>query len=462
MTERKYLGTRNFYSKALAIALPIMLQQLVQSLVSLIDNFMVSGLGDISMSGVNIAGQVLFVYLIFVNTVCISGGIFLTQYSGAGDPEGMKQAFRFKVIVTLFALIPYFLVCLVFPRQVLSLMLIGNTEASAILDEGVKYMRLMAFVGPQMSISYCIATSLRDRGQVKIPLVMSITATLTNTLFNWLLIYGNLGMPRLEVRGAAVATIIARLVEFILYIIVCVKIKPAFMVKPWEIFKVNTQLFMTILKKSGMVMVSEMAWVMSETVTTAIYNGRGGADVVSGMAASFAIANLFFVAFSGATSATGVILGSSLGAGKLSEAKKQSRWLITGGVILGFIMSGVALLSTMLIPIVYGRLSPGAISIATRMVYMLSVFMPPWIVLTVQLAISRAGGDTAMGAYGDGLMTFVIMLPTVILLSIFTNMGPIALYCCFKLMDMCKVIIFHFWLKRERWLRNLAVPGTEG
>ncbi len=460
MKKGKYLGTKSFYKKSLAIAFPIMLQQLVQSLVSLIDNFMVSGLGDVSMSGVNIANQVIFIFQVFVNTVCISGGIFLTQYSGAGDDEGMKQSFRFKVIVNVVALIPFFVVCLIFPRQVLSLMLIGNNEASVILDEGVKYMRIVAFMAIPMSISYSIGTSLRDRGQVRVPLVVSVIATLTNTLFNWILIYGNLGMPALAVRGAATATVIARTVELMLYVAVCFRIKPRFIVKPWEIYKVNTTLFVTILKKSGMVMISEMAWVISETVTTAIYNGRGGADVVSGMAASFSIANLFFVAFGGATSATGVILGSSLGAGKIEEARTQSKWLITGGAILGCIMSVVALLSVFLIPIVYGRLSAEAIAICTRMVKLLAIFMPPWIVLTVQLAISRAGGDTAMGAFGDGVMTFVVMIPTVIILAIYTDMGPIALYSCFKIMDLTKVIIFHFWLKKERWLKNLAVPQT--
>ena len=123
-----------------------MLQQLIQNLVSLIDNFMVAGLGDVSMSGVNIAGQILFVFMIFLNTICMSGGIYLTQFFGAEAPRGMKQAFRFKLIAGLAAFIPYFLVCIVFPRQVLSLMVIGNTEASAILDQGVEYIRIMFFM----------------------------------------------------------------------------------------------------------------------------------------------------------------------------------------------------------------------------------------------------------------------------------------------------------------------------
>ncbi|MBQ6389577.1 MAG: MATE family efflux transporter [Mogibacterium sp.] len=461
MTDRKthLLGSRKFYARALAIALPIMLQQLIQSLVSLIDNFMVAGLGDVCMSGVNVAGQVLFVFIIFLNTICMSGGIYLTQYYGAADREGMQQAFRFKIIIGLLAFIPYLLVCIVFPRQVLSLMLIGNTDAPAILDQGVAYIRVMVFAGLQMTISMCIATSLRDMGQVRTPLVISVISTLTNTLFNWLLIYGNLGMPRLEVRGAAFATVIARSLELILYIIVCMRIRPAFIVRPSRLFDLDLPLFFTILRKGGMVLISEMAWVFSETITTALYNGRGGADVVSGMAASFAIANLFFVAFSGITSATGVILGSTLGAGNLEEARKQKNWLLTGSFIMGIFVFFFALGTTLLIPVVFGRLSDEALLLCRRMVYLIAALMPPWVYMMCQLAVSRAGGDTAMGAYADATITVFVMIPIVFLLAIYTEIGPVGLYFCVKIIDILKIGVFHLWLRRERWLRNLTIES---
>ena len=99
-------GPGKFYKNALSIAVPIMLQQLIQSMVSLVDNFMVSGLGDVAMSGVNVAGQIIFVFMVYVNTICMAGGIFMTQYFGAGDKNGMAQAFRFKLVM-LFVLARY-------------------------------------------------------------------------------------------------------------------------------------------------------------------------------------------------------------------------------------------------------------------------------------------------------------------------------------------------------------------
>lgn len=453
-------GSRGFYKKALSLAIPVMLQQLIQSMVSLVDNFMVSGLGDISMSGVNVSGQVLFVFMVYINAICMAGGIFITQFFGARDKEGMRQAFRFKLIMGLAAAIPYFLVCIVFPRQVLSMMLIGNTQADFILDQAVGYIRIMFFVGIPMTISMCIASSLRDMGQVKKPLVVTIIATLTNTFFNWVLIYGHFGFRRMEVKGAAIATVIARTLELVIFIDIYIRTKPDFAIRVRDFFKINGKLLGKILRKGFLILFCEMVWVFSETITTALYNGRGGADVVSGMASSFAIANLYFVAFGGIYSATGVVIGKTLGEGNLERARQEKRWLLAGSAIMGLSMTLFGLATTLIIPVVFGRLSVNAIAICRNMVIMMSFFMPIWVYMNAQQAIARAGGDTAMGAYTDAGITIVVMLPMVFVIAFYTDFGPVMMFGAVKMLDLVKIVVFHFWLKRERWLKNLTIKKT--
>ena len=454
--SRRLFGPGSFYKSALAIAVPIMLQQMIQSLVSLVDNFMVAGLGDVSMSGVNVAGQILFVFMVFLNTVCMTGGIFMTQFFGAGDREGMGQAFRFKLVMGLAAFVPYFLVTIVFPRAVMSLMLIGNTQADLILNEAVKYMHIMFLMGIPYTISVCIATSLRDMGQVKIPLYVTMAAMMINAVLNWILIYGHFGLPRMGVRGAAYATVIARAFEFILFIVVYSRLKPAFMIRMADFFKINGRLFRETLKKGALILFCEMVWVFSETITTAVYNGRGGADVVSGMAAGFSIANLLFVAFGGIYSATGVILGKSLGAGKLEKARTEKTWLLSGAAVFGLFVMIFGFGTTLIVPVVYGRLSASAVKICRDMVMLIAILMPFWLYMNTQQAIARAGGDTAMGFYVDGFLTLFVMIPMVLLLGKYTLIGPVMMYACVKIIDLMKVVIFHFWLKKERWLKNLT------
>lgn len=453
-TNKQYFGSMQFYKKALLIGIPVMLQSLIQSLISLIDSFMVSGLGDIKMSGVNISGQILFIFMVLQTAVCTSGGIFLTQFSGAKDKKGMQQSFAFKIVTSFFLLILYFLVTMVFTREILSLMVIGNTQADLILDQGEKYMFLMGFVGVQSVISYIIASSYREIGKVNVPLIISVVATLINTFLNYGLIYGNLGMPRLEIRGAAYATIVAKTAEMLLFIAYAIKDKPEFI--DLSVLKhINFKLFGQILRKGSLIIASQMLWIVSETITTAIYNGRGGADVVSGMASSFAIANLFFVSFAGINTSTGVIIGKSLGSNQLDQARQEKVWMLSAAVVFGCFMTLVGFSTAALVPIVFGSLSQNAQKICKSMLMLMALFMPVWTYIHTQLAVSRAGGDTKVCMWVDGCTTFVTV-PTLFLMAAFTNCSPITMYLALKLFDFGKIIIGHFMLKKERWVVNLS------
>ena len=453
---KRFWGSFDFYKRAIYIALPVMAQALIQNLVSLVDNFMVSGLGDVKMSGVNIAGQILFLFMIFLNTFCMAGGIFLTQFFGAKQKDGMCQAFKFKLFSSGIALIIYFAVCWIFPRWCLSLLVRGNLQAEAILNQGEHYLSMMGFCGIPMIICYAIGSSLKEIGRVKIPLIIGTISTFVNVAFNWIFIYGNLGAPRLEVRGAALATIIAKSVETICYVIYCVRKKPKFICALSEFFKLDFALFGEIFKKCSMMLFSEMLWAIAESITVALYNGRGGADVVAGMAASFAISNLFFVSFGGVTTATGVILGSTLGAGKLEEAKKNSRWLLSGGAVFGFAMTLVGFATLPLVNVVFSNLSETARAITRMMVFVQALYMPAWVFINVQFAISRAGGDTMMGMLVDGIGNLGIVIPGMFFMATCTQAGPVAMYAIIKAVEIPKITIAHIWLRKERWLKNLA------
>lgn len=452
----KYFGPRSFYKEAILIAIPVMFTQLIQSLVNLIDNFMVAGLGDVKMSGVNTAGTLIFAFQVLINAICISGGMFLTQHFGAKNKKGMQQAMCFKILTTSIPVVIYMLACLLFPEEIISVLLIGNSEAELIIAEGARYMKIMSLIGIPMTISYIIASSLREIGKVNPPLVITIAATLINTLFNYALIYGHIGFPRLEVTGAAIATVIARVSEMLMFVIYITIRKQPFAIKLNNLMHIDWNVYKEILIKASMVIFSELIWVISETVTTAIYNGRGGADVVSGMASSFTIANLFFVSFNGITTATGVIIGKTLGQGKLDEARQKKTWLCVASIVFGFIMLGVALLNALLVPVFFGKLSLSAQNICRGMIVGLAMLMPLWVYQNTQFAISRAGGDSKMGFLVDGIFTIGIYFPLIFVLGLLTSIGPVELYVIAKLVDVPKVIYAEWWLKKEYWVKNLA------
>ena len=261
-------------------------------------------------------------------------------------------------------------------------------------------------------------------------------------------------------RGAACATIIARFVEMTLFIAYVNREKPPFFGGRGDRLRTDWTLFGAILRRGGLMLFSEVLWVISETVTTAVYNGRGGADVVSGMSAGWAIVNLLFVSFGGINTATSVIIGKTLGEGKLDEARKQKTWMLSAAVVFGLFMSLMGGVVMLLVPAVFGNLSPAAQEICRSLVLLASVYMPVWIYNNVQFSVARAGGDTVMGAVVDGSVTLCIVIPGILLLARWTDWGPVLMYGVLRLTDFLKILIAQLWLKKERWVKNLTVQDA--
>jgi putative MATE family efflux protein len=451
-------GPASFYREALALALPVMLQQLLMSMVSLIDNFMVAGLGDAKMAGINVANQINFAYMIILLALCNAGGVYVSQYRGAGNEEGMQQAYRFKVVMALTVSIAYLVLCQTIPDRLVTLMTIGNAAQDEIVSHGVDYMRIVSITWIPYAISTAIGTGLRETGKVRPSLIFSVVATCVNTFFNWVFIYGNLGAPRLEVAGAAIATDIARLVELICFLTYAHVRKPAFFVPLARILRIRFSLFREIFARSTLMLLSELTWIVSETITTALYNGRGGSEVVAGMAAGWTMGNLFFLLFNGIQVSTTVIIGGSLGADRLDEARDRARWIQSGATIAGGGMTVLACGSLVLIPLVFGNLTSSAQAITRGLILVIAAYLPLWALLNAQYAVSRAGGDMMMGVLADTATTFIVFLPAAFLLAFFTKIGPVAMYALVKLSDFLKLGVARWWLKKEKWVRNLTQP----
>ncbi|PKL09499.1 MAG: MATE family efflux transporter [Spirochaetae bacterium HGW-Spirochaetae-7] len=456
--RRPLFGPASFYREVLAVAIPVMAQQAIQSLVSLIDNFMVAGLGDAKMAGVNVANQVNFVYLVVMMTLSGAGGIYMSQFRGAGDEEGMKQAYRFKAIMTMGVSALYFALCQTMPSALISMMTMGNAAQAEIVAHGAGYLRMVSWMFIPMGLSQAIGTAYREIGKPGVPLTISVCATLVNTFFNWVLIYGNLGAPRLEIGGAAIATNIARGAEVIAFVMFARASKVPFFVPLSRLFKARWSLFREILGKSSLMLLSETSWVVSETVTTALYNGRGGAEVVAGMSAGWAIANIFFLVFTGIHVSTGVVVGSLLGADRLDEARVRARWIMSGSVVAGATLALVQVASIAAVPFIFMNLTVAATRVTRGLLFVISAYLPLWSLLNAQFAVSRSGGDAMMGVVVDVGVTYVLFIPGAFALAFLTPIGPVAMYAVIKLTDFAKWFIAHRWLKKERWLRNLASP----
>ncbi|MDR0463588.1 MAG: MATE family efflux transporter [Treponema sp.] len=451
-------GPWSFYKQALSIALPVMMQQFIMSMVSLVDSFMVAGLGDVSMAAVNITNHIVFIFIVIVNTICWAGGIYIAQFNGANNADGMKNAYSFKVIFAFGIAVLAFILSRTVPQQILGLLTTNNAAQTEIVIAGNTYLNIVSWAFFPMAISMSIATSFREIAKPKIPLIISGTTALINTFANWVLIYGNLGAPRLEVAGAAYSTLIARVFEVSAFLIYAAAAKAPFFANLKKMFLIKKKLITEILGKSVMIFASEISWITSETLMIAMYNRRGGAEVVAGMAAGWTIANIFFLLFGGLSIASSILVGGALGAGKLDDAKQRAGWIKWGSAAAGlFLAIPGFLFVSFLVPLVFQNLSAGARANTLGLVFVILAYLPLWCYLNSQFAISRAGGDTAMGMYTDLSVNTLLFMPGSVLLSFFTNLAPVTMFAALKLTDIVKIFIARHLLRKEKWVKNLTV-----
>ena len=456
MELKKYFGPANFYRYALSLSIPIIIQMFIQNFVSLIDNFMVANLGNIKLSAVNTSNQMTFLFFVSITTIAIGGGIFMAQCNGSRDIHGMQQSYKFKVVVMALVALLMFFISYFFPDFVLKMLLQSNNDVEAIIQEGKSYLRLIAITFIPITLSSSISSSFRDIGRVKAPMYIAISSTLVNTFFNYCLIYGNFYFPRLEVVGAAYATIIARVFELIAYYIYLKKVKPDFYTKLIKILDIDWKIFTKIFQCAIFVFIADMSWAVSETIAVGVYNGRGGSEVVAGMAAGWTIANLFFLIFPTVSSCVSVIVGTTLGRNELEKARDQARWLRIGGFILGAFVSFLELASIALIPLIYGKLSIPAQEIVKKLLIIVSIYMPLWTYQNAQYATARAGGDTVMSVWIDCTVNLLLFTPCMILLGMFTTFDAPSMYGLVKITSLVKAILAGWILKKERWLRKIV------
>ena len=223
----KYIGDRAFYGRVLKVMIPIVIQQGITNFVGLLDNIMVGQVGTEQMSGVAITNQLLFIFQLCIFG-CLSGaGIFCAQYFGKGDQEKVKSVFRYKVLttgaITLLAMAIFW-----FFREPLIRLFLTDTgtggDLEATLGYGKTYLEVMMVGLIPFAIVQMYSSTMRETGETAIPMKASTLAVLVNMCFNYVLIFGKLGAPKLGVAGAAIATVISRFAE-LAFILIYAKVK---------------------------------------------------------------------------------------------------------------------------------------------------------------------------------------------------------------------------------------------
>lgn len=447
----KFIGDKKFYKSVLIVAIPLMIQQLISSSVNLIDNMMVGQLGDAALGGVAAVNRFYMIANFGTMGVINAAAIFIAQFFGAEKIKEMKQSFRFSLISGLLIVIPFCLIGLFVPEWILRFF----TNDADIISLGLQYILVASFTFLPLAFSYSIAGAMRAIGETKVPLYAGTLAVIVNCIGNYCLIFGKFGCPMLGVQGAAYATLIARIVE-VLILLVVLKMKDyPFKTRIRDIFDVPFDLVKNILIKAAPLTLNELLWSFGMATLFKFYGTRGP-EAMSGYSVASTISDLFFVLFGGMAAATNVMVSQPLGANKLEEGRKNGYRMIGTSIILACIFAVMLFGSSFVIPSFY-EISELSLNIAESFLRVEGIMFWIYMANTECYFVLRAGGDTKSTLFMDSLFMWTINLPLVGLLAYTTNISILALYVVGQCTDLVKLCFAYWLVSKEKWVKNITV-----
>lgn len=459
--KKKYIGDKAFYLMVLGVVVPIIVQNGITNFVAMLDNIMIGLVGTEPMSGVAVANQLFNVFNISLFGAVSGAGIFGAQFFGSKNMEGVRNTFRFKIISCM--LLTAAAVCLLFFKGefLISLFLHANSEnqanADATLVYGMKYLRIMLIGLIPYTFTQIYASTLREMGETVSPMRAGMAAMITNTVLNYILIFGKFGAPVLGVEGAAIATVISRFVECGMIVVWTHRRseKLEFIKGAYRSMYIPGTLVRKILLKGAPLMFNEIIWSTGMAIMNQCYSTYG-LDAVAGINISTTISNVCGIVWLAMGNAVAIIVGQLLGAGEMEEAKDTDRKLIFFSVSSCLVLGGLLIALSGVFPQIYNT-TEEVRNIAKYIIRTEACLMPVHAFLHTAYFTMRSGGKTGITFLFDAGFLWICSIPVAFLLSRYSGLPLLVTYALCRSVDIIKAVIGAILLKKGVWIQNIVV-----
>lgn len=456
---RKLIGTKEFYKMAMMIALPLMIQNGITSFVNLLDNLMVGRLSTEAMTGVSIINQLMFVFQITIFGGVSGAGIFTAQYFGRGDQDGVRYTFRFKLMVTaVLALIAGALFTFA-GAELVELYLHADSAGDIDLcrAEALSYLRIITFTVLPFVLTQCYSDTLRNCGQTVAPMLAGVVAIFVNLTFNYLLIFGKAGFPELGVRGAAIATLMARVTECGILMVWTRRHagRYPFIRGAWSSLHIPGVLARQITVKGLPLLANELFWSGGMAFMAQCYSTRG-LSAVAAFQICMTVWDLFTIVAFALGNSVGIIAGQKLGAGELEKARDYAWKLIAFAVAVAVVCGGVLVACSSLFPRLYNT-TEQVRALAAQMLIVMAVWLPVITFTHACYFTLRCGGKTMITLAFDSLFTWLVNIPLAWTLSRYTALPMLPLYAVCQSPELLKSVVGFAMVKSGKWLQNLTM-----
>ena len=450
---------RSFYKTLFALAVPISLQNLITFAVNFADNLMIGSLGDDAISGVYVANQLQTVVQMFV--AGIEGAILIlaAQYWGKRDSSsirkvvsvGMKFALGVGLLATLSAVL--------FPEWIIR----AFTQEPGVIREVAAYVQIVGFTYLFFSVSQVMIAAMRSVETAKIGLYISCMALVVNVGLNYVLIFGHLGFPAMGVRGAAIATLISRILEM------CVSTGYVFFVDKklrftlMDLLHTDRQLLWDFIRYGLPIIGGQVVWAVNSLANTKIL-GCYSAGVIAATSITGMLHNLVYVWMNGMSSAVGIITGKTVGAGLYDKMKEYAKTVQVIFLIVGLVSGAAVFLAGDGFISLYNA-SPEAQEYSRQFINVISVTIIGTCYQAACLfGLVKSGGDISFVFKNDTIFVFLVVLPSS-LLAMWLGAPPWVVFACLKCDQIFKCFVALVKINRYNWMKNLtrdaSSPDTE-
>lgn len=448
---RKYIAPKIFYKELFIIIIPIIIQFFVQNFINFLDNIMVGQLGEGEIAGVAVANQYYKIFYPILVSICQGAAIFTAQYYGQGNYQEVQKIFSIKLIFPSLATLFFFFVGVLFPQRIIGFFVDANLDA---YKHGVKYLKIVIWSYLPLSISSAFAFTLRPLKLTHIPMIAVIVGMSTNALLNFLLIYGFWIFPALGVEGAAIATVIARIMELIVYIVLFFKNDYPFKTKIANYFKIDLDLVRKTFVKVVPLFFNEVLFTSALTIIFKTYSNLGQKEIAVINIADV-ISQIVYILASGLGTATNIFVGIHLGNNELKEAEDNANYLLGYSVGMGIIITFILSIISFIVPHFY-NIQPQT-KVLTTYVILIHAFMAPVTMLTrIPFFVLRSGGRVYEVLLLDAIFMWIVKVPVAIICGYVLHFPILPLFLAVEATRILNATISMALYKKKRWLTNLT------
>ena len=444
------INRKEFYRNLTRIALPIALQSLMLASVAAGDALMLGKVAQNEMTAVSLATQIQFVQNMFLSAVTAAGAILGAQYWGKGDRRTLENVFDIMLWYCGIVSVLFFLACELIPEQLMHIF----TNDAPLVTIGSSYLRIAGWSYLITGISQCYLTTMKVSEHVTPGAVISSCAVILNICLNAVFIFGLFGAPRMQAKGAALATTISRIIELALCVAVSARasyIRPALD----RFTKLPRQLRTDFIKQCLPLMGGSLCWGIGFTSYTAIM-GHMGTDAAAANSVAAVVRDLICCMCNGIGSAAGIMVGNELGAGRLERGKAYGIRLKNISYVIGLLSTALVLAVTPLV-VRMVILTDQARSYLTGMMVIMAFYMIGRCVNTVTInGVLDGGGDTIFDMYSLIVCMWLIAIPLALAGAFVLHWSPLAVYACTCLDEVGKIPWVMIRLRKYKWVQDLT------